>query len=161
MTGFAVERTLLPAVEMTSGAAVEMANRRGKAKSCHFDRREKSPQQPAIVRIDARFKEEPVPKEHRYFVYILTNRSRKVMYIGMTNDLGRRLHEHRTHAVAGFTAKYRVETLVSFEETFDVLAALEREKQLKKWRREKKNALVASMNPQWRDLGVDFSLRSK
>src|SRR5690606_34448855 len=102
-----------------------------------------------------------MPKEYRYFVYILTNRNRKVMYIGMTNDLVRRLHEHHTHAVAGFTAKYRVDTLVYFEETSDVLAALEREKQVKKWRREKKDALVASMTPDWRDLGEDFSLRSK
>ncbi|TYT26807.1 GIY-YIG nuclease family protein [Luteimonas viscosa] len=102
-----------------------------------------------------------MPRECRYFVYILTNRTRKVMYIGMTNDLVRRLHEHRTHAVPGFTARYRVDTLVYFEETPDVLAALEREKQIKKWRREKKDALVASMNPDWRDLGLDFSLRSK
>lgn len=102
-----------------------------------------------------------MPREHRYFVYILTNRNRKVMYIGMTNDLVRRLHEHRMHAVPGFTAKYRVDTLVYFEETSDVLAALEREKQVKKWRREKKDALVASMNPDWRDLGQDFSLWSK
>ena len=100
-------------------------------------------------------------REHRYFVYILTNRSREVMYIGMTSDLVRRLHEHRNHVVPGFTAKYRVDTLVWFEESHDVLAALEREKQLKRWRREKKDALVASMNPHWRDLGRDFSLRSK
>lgn len=100
-------------------------------------------------------------RERRYFVYVLTNRSRKVMYIGMTNDLARRLDEHRHHVVPGFTAKYRVKTLVYFEETSDVLAALEREKQIKKWRREKKDALVASMNPQWRDLGLDLSLRSR
>jgi len=102
-----------------------------------------------------------MPKEHRYFVYILTNRNRKVMYIGMTNDLARRLHEHRDHVAPGFTQKYRVDTLVYYEETHDLLAALEREKQIKKWRREKKDALVASMNPQWRDLGADFSLWSK
>lgn len=100
-------------------------------------------------------------REHRYFVYILTSRNHKVMYIGMTNDLARRLQEHRDHVVPGFTQKYRVGTLVYFEETHDVLAALEREKQIKKWRREKKDALVASMNPQWRDLGADFSLWSK
>ncbi len=102
-----------------------------------------------------------MPREHRYFVYILTSRNRQVMYVGMTNDLARRLHEHRSHAVPGFTQKYRVDTLVYFEETHDVLAALEREKQVKKWRREKKDALVASTNPQWRDLGADFSLWSK
>ncbi len=102
-----------------------------------------------------------MPREYRYFVYILTNRNRKVMYIGMTNDLARRLHEHRDHVVPGFTQKYRVDMLVYYEETHDVLAALEREKQVKKWRREKKDALVASMNPQWRDLGADLSLRSR
>ena len=102
-----------------------------------------------------------MPIEHRYFVYILTNGNRKVMYVGVTRDLVRRLHEHRTHAVPGFTQRYRIDTLVYFEETRDVLAALEREKQIKKWRREQKDALVASMNPQWRDLGMDFSLRSK
>ena len=102
-----------------------------------------------------------MPRDHRYFVYILTNANRRVMYIGMTRDLARRLHEHRTHAVPGFTQKYRVDTLVYFEETSDVLAALEREKQIKKWRRGKKDALVASMNPQWRDLGADLSLRSR
>jgi|GEM_PF-945995 len=111
-----------------------------------------------------------MPREHRYFVYILTNRTRKVMYIGMTNDLVRRLHEHRTHAVPGFTAKYRVDMLVYFEETPNVLVALEREKQVKKWRREKKDALVASMNPDLARPGTGltgfavverFSLRSK
>ncbi|HRO28529.1 MAG TPA: GIY-YIG nuclease family protein [Luteimonas sp.] len=102
-----------------------------------------------------------MPTEHRYFVYILTNRHRNVMYIGMTSDLVKRLHEHCSHVVPGFTERYRVDMLVYFEETSDVLAALEREKQIKKWRREKKDALVASMNPQWRDLGADFSLRSK
>ena len=102
-----------------------------------------------------------MPGKHRYFVYILTNRNRNVMYIGMTNDLARRLHEHRNHLVSGFTQEYHVNMLVYYEETHDVLAALEREKQVKKWRREKKDALVASMNPQWRDLGADFSLWSK
>ncbi|MCR6663699.1 MAG: GIY-YIG nuclease family protein [Luteimonas sp.] len=102
-----------------------------------------------------------MPKAHRYFIYLLTNWNRKVMYVGMTNDLARRMHEHRTHAVPGFTAKYRVTTLVFFEETSDVLSALGREKQIKKWRREKKDALVASVNPQWRDLAEDFSLWSK
>jgi putative endonuclease len=82
------------------------------------------------------------------------------MYVGMTNDLERRLHEHRSGLVAGFTAKYRVHKLAYFEETSDVHAAIAREKQIKKWRREKKNALVVQTNPEWRDLSEDFSLSS-
>ncbi len=102
-----------------------------------------------------------MPREHRYFVYILTNWNHKIMYVGMTNDLMRRLEEHRSHAVDGFTAKYNVTKLVYAEETSDVYAALNREKSIKKWRREKKDALVETLNPHWRDLAEDFSLRSK
>lgn len=91
-----------------------------------------------------------------YYVYILTNQTDQVMYIGVTNDLERRLYEHKHHLVDGFTRDYRVEKLVYFEETSDVMAAIEREKQLKKWRREKKNALVQQANPMWRDLSLDW-----
>ena len=89
---------------------------------------------------------------HTYYVYLLTNWNDKVMYVGMTNDLKRRIHEHKTKAVKGFTAKYNVHKLVYFEETTDVHVAIAREKEIKKWRRQKKNALVQSMNPEWRDL---------
>jgi putative endonuclease len=99
-----------------------------------------------------------VPRDHHYYVYLLTNWNNKVMYIGMTNDLARRVHEHRTHAVKGFTEKYNVHKLVYFEETSDVHAAIAREKEIKKWRREKKNALVVQNNPEWRDLGNDIGL---
>ena len=71
-----------------------------------------------------------------YYVYILTNWDDSVMYIGVTSNLERRLYEHRNHLVEGFTQKYNVGKLVYFETTSDVRAALEREKQLKKWRRE-------------------------
>ncbi len=91
-------------------------------------------------------------REHRYYVYLLTNRNNKVMYVGVTSDLVRRIHQHRTRAVPGFTARYNLHKLVYFEETADVHAAIARERQIKKWRREKKNALVDRMNPQWRDL---------
>jgi putative endonuclease len=97
-------------------------------------------------------------REHRYFVYFLTNWNNKVMYVGMTNDLLRRVYEHKTKAVKGFTEKYNVNRLVYFEETSDVLAAITREKEIKKWRREKKNALVIQANPEWRDLSNDFGL---
>lgn len=99
-----------------------------------------------------------VMREHQYFVYLLTNWNNNVMYVGMTNNLVRRLYEHRTGAVRGFTEKYNVHKLVYFEETADVHAAIAREKEIKKWRREKKNALVIQANSEWRDLGNDFGL---
>jgi putative endonuclease len=74
------------------------------------------------------------------------------MYVGMTNNLERRLFEHKTKMVDGFTKKYNVNKLVYFEETSDVHVAIAREKEIKKWRREKKNNLVISMNPEWKDL---------
>ena len=91
-----------------------------------------------------------------YCVYILTNWNGKVMYIGVTNDLQRRLYEHRHQLVDGFTKRYNVHKLVYFEQTGDIRAAIAREKQLKGWSREKKNALVASANPAWRDLSEDW-----
>jgi putative endonuclease len=74
------------------------------------------------------------------------------MYVGFTNDLKRRVHEHRNKSVKGFTEKYNVNKLVYFEGTRDVTAAITREKEIKKWRREKKNNLVFNMNPEWKDL---------
>jgi putative endonuclease len=93
-----------------------------------------------------------MPREHRYYVYLLTNKSDKVMYVGITNNLERRVHEHKTKVVPGFTEKYNVNKLVYFEETHDVRAAIAREKEIKKWRREKKNNLVVAVNPEWKDL---------
>ena len=87
-----------------------------------------------------------------YYVYILTNWNNKVMYIGVTNDLQRRLYEHKHELAEGFTQKYHVHKLVYFEQTTDVFAALEREKQLKRWARIKKNLLVETLNPEWKDL---------
>jgi len=74
------------------------------------------------------------------------------MYIGVTNNLERRVYEHKTKMVPGFTEKYNVDKLVYFEETSDVRAAIAREKEIKKWRREKKNNLVVAVNPEWKDL---------
>ena len=88
----------------------------------------------------------------QYYVYILTNWNNKVMYIGVTNNLVRRLYEHQHGLIEGFTKKYRVHKLVYYEETGDVRIALEREKELKGWKREKKNELVVSRNPSWLDL---------
>lgn len=92
----------------------------------------------------------------QYWVYILTNWSKTVLYIGVTDNLARRLAEHRDKVVDGFTKKYHVDRLVYYEQTNDVNAAIAREKQLKAWRREKKNALIESVNPQWRDLSVGW-----
>ena len=90
--------------------------------------------------------------ERNYYVYLLTNWNNKVMYVGVTNNLERRMYEHKHKLVEGFTQKYNIDKLVYFEETRDVHAALEREKEIKKWRREKKNALVLKDNEEWRDL---------
>ncbi len=92
-----------------------------------------------------------------YYVYILTNQADRVLYIGVTNDLERRIYEHKSHLVEGFTRDYRVDKLIYFEETSDVHAAIAREKQLKGWRREKKEALIRSVNPLWRDLTTDWT----
>ena len=93
----------------------------------------------------------------RYYVYILTNWNDKVMYIGMTNDLQRRLYEHKNEFIEGFTKRYKVHKLVYFEETTDVKAAIEREKQLKGWLRKRKNELVETTNPEWKDLSESWS----
>ena len=87
-----------------------------------------------------------------YYVYIMTNRYNNVMYIGITNDLKRRVYEHKTRVFEGFTKKYDVHKLVYFEKCHEVTDAIKREKQLKSWRREKKNALVEEVNPDWKEL---------
>jgi len=89
-----------------------------------------------------------------YYVYLLTNQSDTVMYIGVTNDLKRRLLEHRSGLIEGFTKKYHVHKLVYYETFSDINNAIRREKQLKGWIRAKKNALVETMNPKWLDLSV-------
>ena len=88
-----------------------------------------------------------------YYVYILASATNYTLYIGITGDLIRRVYQHKNNLdPTSFTAQYKVHKLVYFEQTNDVRAALEREKQLKGWRRSKKNALIESMNPQWKDL---------
>ena len=87
-----------------------------------------------------------------YYVYILTNKYRNVLYTGVTNNLIRRVYEHKNHLDKGsFTAKYNATLLVYFEETPDVRAALEREKQIKSWNRHRKELLIESQNPTWED----------
>ncbi len=91
-----------------------------------------------------------------YFVYILSNWNDSVLYIGVTGNLPKRLYEHRNHLVEGFTNKYNVYKLVYYENSSDVYSAISREKQLKNWARSKKEALIAKMNPEWRDLSEDW-----
>jgi putative endonuclease len=94
----------------------------------------------------------------RYFVYILANCPKGVLYIGVTNDLARRVWEHKTRAAKGFTSKYGVTMLVYFEEYASILEARERERVLKCWRRAWKFKLVEQMNPSWQDLYDDLVL---
>ena len=91
----------------------------------------------------------------QYFVYIMTNRSR-TLYTGLTNDIVRRVYEHKHKLVPGFTQKYNITMLVYFEETPDVRSAISREKQIKGWLRSKKINLIESINPDWNDLSLDW-----
>ena len=87
-----------------------------------------------------------------YYVYILTNQFNDVFYVGVTNNLERRIREHQSGLIDGFTKKYRVQKLVYCESCHDVRDAIAREKQLKNWNREKKRFLIERMNPEWKDL---------
>ena len=90
-----------------------------------------------------------------YYVYIMTNKSR-TLYTGVTNNLMRRVYEHKNKLIAGFTSKYNIQFLVYYEMTTVVHAALAREKQIKGWLRAKKVALIDSMNPSWKDLSEEW-----
>ena len=87
-----------------------------------------------------------------FYVYMMTNRSRVVLYTGITNSLVRRVWEHQNGEIEGFTKKYKVNRLVYYENFDDPRDAISREKEIKGWRRGKKNALVETKNPKWADL---------
>ena len=91
----------------------------------------------------------------QYYVYIVASRSR-TLYTGVTNDLQRRVYEHKKKLVPGFTTKYNIQRLVYYETTEDVDAAIFREKQIKGWTRSKKLQLIESVNPTWKDLSVGW-----
>ena len=91
-----------------------------------------------------------------YYVYILSNKTNKVLYVGVTNNLARRIYEHKHKLIEGFTRKYNVTKLIYYDYTTDVKAAIAREKQIKGWVRLKKIALINEFNPQWRDLYKDI-----
>jgi putative endonuclease len=93
-----------------------------------------------------------------YYVYILASKRNGTLYIGVTNDLERRLYEHKNNLIEGFTNKYNVHHLVYFEDVNDIQSALQREKQLKRWTRKWKLELIEKVNPEWRDLANDFDL---
>ena len=90
------------------------------------------------------------------YVYILASNRNATLYVGVSTDLQRRVYEHRTGSVAGFTRKYHVHRLVYYESSEDILAAITREKQIKKWNRKWKLALIEKDNPEWRDLYEDI-----
>ena len=91
-----------------------------------------------------------------YYVYILANKTNTVLYIGVTGNIKKRIFEHKNDVNDGFTKKYNVHKLVYLERYREVTTAINREKQLKGWRRDKKEALINSKNPQWLDLSENF-----
>ena len=94
---------------------------------------------------------------HQYWVYMMSNKSRTVLYIGVTNDLYRRYIEHKNGTIKGFTQKYKCHHLIYFEEYNNIEEAIAREKELKGWRREKKENLINSTNPNKKDLAEDLN----
>jgi len=95
-------------------------------------------------------------REYRFYVYIMQSSSRRALYIGMTNNLHKRVFHHKTHRLEGFTDQYNAERLVYWERFDDVHRAISREKQLKGWRREKKLWLIEHFNPGWKDLAAEW-----
>ena len=94
----------------------------------------------------------------QFYVYIMTNSSGTTLYTGLTNDLERRVHEHKNKLTPGFTSKYNLTRLVYFEESRYADIAISREKQIKGWTRVKKMALIKSTNPTWSDLSAGCGL---
>ena len=97
----------------------------------------------------------PIFQDRQYYVYILTNRS-KTLYVGVTNNLEKRMYEHKAKLAPGFTNKYNLTRLAYYERTSDIESAIAREKQIKGWLRRKKIALIESSNPQWKDLSLEW-----
>lgn len=91
-----------------------------------------------------------------YYVYIMASKPNGTIYTGVTNNLERRVYEHKNNIIKGFTSKYQIHRLVYFEETNNINDALELEKQIKGWLRKKKVALIESVNPNWDDLAEDW-----
>ncbi len=92
-----------------------------------------------------------------YFVYILSNKTHTVFYTGVTNNLTRRVYEHKSKTIIGFTQRYNINKLLYFEAHSDIRVALNREKQIKDYRREKKFKLINELNAEWKDLYLEIS----
>ena len=88
----------------------------------------------------------------KYYVYIMASKKDGILYVGVTNELLRRVYEHKNNIIQGFTAKYKVHNIVYFEEYNDILDAITREKRIKKWKRVWKIELIEKNNPDWKDL---------
>lgn len=95
--------------------------------------------------------------EKQYYVYIMTNKS-KTLYTGVTNDLVRRVLEHKQKRIPGFTSKYNISKLVFYDSFSDIRDAIEAEKKIKGWLRQKKSTLIESNNPEWKDLSTTWLL---
>jgi len=95
-------------------------------------------------------------RDHNYFVYFVTNKNKTVLYIGVTNDLQRRVYEHEHGLIAGFTQKYNCHFLIYYEHFQDINDAISREKELKKWRRDKKENLINEFNMDWKFLNSEI-----
>ena len=95
-------------------------------------------------------------REKLYYVYIMQSASRRALYIGMTNNLHKRVWQHKNRLLEGFTDRYNAVRLVYWESFDDVRNAIDREKKLKSWRRQKKLWLIARFNPGWKDLAADW-----
>ena len=93
---------------------------------------------------------------NQYYVYILASKKNGTLYIGVTNNLARRVYEHKNGLIEGFTKKYNVKMLVHCEITPDINSAIKREKVLKKWNRQWKIRLIEKANPKWNDLAIDI-----
>ena len=120
---------------------------------CHFDRRHPLGR-PKWRNLASKFNlpyNGVMHGSRTYYVYIMANQSR-TLYVGVTNNIRRRVCQHRERFTEGFTHRYKIDTLVYFEPFGDALAAIEREKQIKRWRRNKKLQLIALSNPEWHDL---------
>lgn len=96
-------------------------------------------------------------RDHNYFIYIVTNKNKSVLYIGVTNDLQRRIYEHEKSLICGFTEKYNCHYLIYYERFQQIEEAIEREKIIKKWRREKKENLINEFNPKWKFLNENIN----
>ena len=94
--------------------------------------------------------------ERAYYVYILASKRNGTLYVGVTNDIVRRLREHKIGAIKGFTKKYHVHTLVYYEQYDFIYDAIQREKNIKVWRRRWKLSLIESINPEWKDLSNEW-----